>query len=46
MKKVHLMNFHIAGFSYWDGCEAFENLKIGTKLTFSSVRSIVLLFEG
>ena len=31
-KKVHLMNFHIAGFSYWDGCEAFENLKIGTKL--------------
>lgn len=31
-KKVHLMNFHIAGFSYWDGCEAFENLRIGTKL--------------
>ena len=32
MKKVHLANFHIAGFSYWEGCEAFEHLKIGTKL--------------
>ena len=31
-KRVHLDNFHIAGFSYWDGCEAFEHLKIGTKL--------------
>jgi len=32
VKRVHLANFHIAGFGYWDGCEAFENLKIGTKL--------------
>ena len=32
MKKVHLTNFHIAGFGYWDGCEAFEHLKIGTPL--------------
>lgn len=32
IKKIHLANFHIAGFGYWDGCEAFENLKIGTKL--------------
>ena len=32
IKKVHLDNFHIAGFSYWEGCEAFEYLKIGTKL--------------
>ncbi len=31
-RKVHLDNFHIAGFSYWDVCEAFEYLKIGTKL--------------
>lgn len=31
-KRVHLDNFHIAGFGYWDGCEAFEHLKIGTKL--------------
>ena len=32
VKNVHLANFHIAGFGYWDGCEAFEDLKIGTKL--------------
>ena len=32
LKKVHLDNFHIAGFGYWEGCEAFEHLKIGTKL--------------
>ena len=32
LQKVHLTNFHIAGFSYWDGCEAFEHLRIGTKL--------------
>ena len=32
VKRVHLDNFHIAGFGYWDGCEAFEHLKIGTKL--------------
>lgn len=31
-KRVHLDNFHIAGFGYWDGCEAFEHLKIGGKL--------------
>ena len=31
-KRIHLSNFHIAGFSYWDGCEAFEHLKIGTRL--------------
>ena len=32
IQKVHLTNFHIAGFAYWDGCEAFEQLRIGTKL--------------
>ena len=32
VKKVHLANFHIAGFGYWEGCEAFGQLKIGTKL--------------
>ena len=32
VKKVHLDNFHIAGFGYWDGCEAFGQLHIGTKL--------------
>lgn len=32
VKRVHLTNFHIAGFSFWDGAEAFEHLKIGTQL--------------
>jgi hypothetical protein len=32
VKKIHLTNFHIAGFGYWEGCEAFEMLKIGTVL--------------
>lgn len=32
VKKVHLDNFHIAGFGYWEGCEAFEHLKVGTRL--------------
>ncbi len=32
VKKTHLTNFHIAGFGFWEGCEAFEHLKIGTKL--------------
>lgn len=32
IKRVHLTNFHIAGFSYWDGCEAFNELHIGTEL--------------
>lgn len=31
VKKVHLTNFHIAGFGYWEGCEAFEQLKIDTR---------------
>ena len=32
IRKVHLTNFHIAGFGYWEGCEAFEHLKTGTCL--------------
>ena len=32
VKKVHLTNFHIAGFGFWEGCEAFGKLKIGTRL--------------
>ena len=31
-KKAHLTNFNIAGFSYWDGPEAWERLHIGTRL--------------
>ena len=28
----HLDNFNIAGFTFWDGCEAFGDLKVGTPL--------------
>lgn len=31
-KKTHLTNFRIAGFSFWDGPEAWDHLRIGTKL--------------
>lgn len=31
-KRRHLLHTNIAGFMYWDGCEAFSNLKVGTKL--------------
>lgn len=30
--KSHLANFRIAGFTYWDGPEAWDSLRIGTKL--------------
>ncbi len=31
--RRHLSTFHIAGFTYWDGAIAFNELKIGTELT-------------
>jgi hypothetical protein len=31
-KRLHLIHCNIAGFTFWDGCIAFENLKLGTKL--------------
>lgn len=30
--KRHFMSFNIAGFSYHDGCEVFDQLKIGSPL--------------
>ncbi len=35
-KNRHYTTFHIAGFSYWEGCIAFNELKIGTELTLVS----------
>ena len=32
-KRRHLSTFHIAVFTYWDGCIVFDQLKIGTILT-------------
>ena len=31
-KKRHYTTFDIAGFSYWEGCIVFNELKIGTEL--------------
>lgn len=28
----HYMHFDIAGFTYWDGCIVFDQLRIGSKL--------------
>jgi hypothetical protein len=36
MKDRHFANFHIAGFTYYNGVDVFENLKIGTKLTLQA----------
>ena len=33
MKDRHFANFYIAGFTYNDGIDVFENLKIGTPVT-------------
>ena len=32
MNDRHFASFHIAGFTYYDGVDVFDNLKIGTKL--------------
>jgi hypothetical protein len=32
MNDRHLANFHIAGFTYYDGVDVFYELKIGTEL--------------
>lgn len=31
-QRKHFLHCNIAGFMYWDGCIAFEELKMGTKL--------------
>ena len=31
-KRKHYLHTYIAGFTYWDGCVAFDSLKIGTPL--------------
>jgi HIRAN domain. len=36
MVNQHYATFHIAGFTYWDGLEVFEELKVGTELTIEA----------
>jgi hypothetical protein len=36
MTDRHFANFHIAGFTYYDGVDVFYELKIGTELDFKA----------
>jgi hypothetical protein len=36
MNDRHFADFHIAGFTYYEGVEVFENLKIGTQLSLKA----------
>ncbi len=36
MVNQHYTTFSIAGFTYWDGLEVFDELKIGTELTLEA----------
>ena len=31
-RRKHFIHINVAGFTYWDGCEAFSRLEIGIKL--------------
>ena len=31
-QRKHFLHCNLAGFTYWEGCIAFEKLKVGTKL--------------
>ena len=31
-QRKHFLHTNVAGFMYWDGCEAFSRLEVGTKL--------------
>ena len=51
--KEHLANFHIAGFTYYDGAEAFAELKMGTELSISldeankyDARAVMITFKN
>lgn len=51
--KEHLCHFDIAGFTYYDGPEAFEKLKIGTRLHLKiekenkfDARAVALYFDN
>jgi hypothetical protein len=36
MVNRHYSTFHIAGFTYWDGLDVFDKLRIGTELTLEA----------
>lgn len=36
MVNQHYATFHIAGFTYWDGLEVFDELTVGTELVLEA----------
>lgn len=51
--KEHLANFSIAGFTYYDGAEAFSELKMGLELDIAideenkyDARAVMILHKG
>lgn len=36
MINQHYATFHIAGFTYWNGLDVFDELKVGTTLTLEA----------
>lgn len=51
--KEHLSNFHIAGFTFNDGVEVFEQLRVGRKVELRleednkfDPRAVAIYFEG
>lgn len=36
MTDRHFSDFHIAGFTYYDGIEVYESLKVGTKVSLKA----------
>ena len=36
MVNQHYATFHIAGFTYWNGLDVFDELKVGTELTIEA----------
>ena len=53
MKREHLANFNIAGFTHYEGVLCFQELKIGTALKLVleednkyDARAVIIYFEG
>ena len=51
--KEHLSHFHVAGFTFYDGVDVFNKLKVGKKVKFKleednkwDPRAVVIYFKG
>lgn len=53
MERLHFANFHLAGFTYWDGALVFDLLKVGAKLSLErepdnryDAKAVAIYFTG